>query len=217
MRIKLPICLFCFSILTSCNWEENVTTPGLGVYPKKDSISLRGGMVELSVKSNSDWTAHSEDWIRVFPDSGTGDMNIIAVVDKTDTERDGSIQFTLPDGKIAEALIHQSAEAEFIDFTGYWISREDYLSHKRYYTPASNFGSVSYICVISNSPWIASWKEDWVTVSPAKSNKYKTHVSITVAPYDTSKTSYLSRRSCYLYFKLDRGLVDSIRVHQYYR
>ena len=70
--------------------------------PKRIEAPAEGGLYEVEVKSNTEWTAETEaEWVTISSSSGTGDAVIVVMVAGTEEETSASqdVTFTAGNGK----------------------------------------------------------------------------------------------------------------------
>lgn len=184
--------------LLSCNWEE--VNYGLGVQPEAGSIPLMGGTFFMVVHSNAQWRVDADDWIMVSPNSGVGDATLTVTVSGTEMPREGSIRFTLPDGKTKETIIKQCVPdgkiAVYYDLV----------------PSVSDNGLIYKAVVLSDAPWEAEC-DSWIKVEPKGSGRYKTNVIVTALGEVGGDTMTMIK----VVFKLDNGASDYIRDWRYFK
>ncbi len=165
---------------------ENLTeTFTLTQYAKKPaSVSLssdafvfaaEGGMNNLIVTSNVDWTAKTNDsWLTVTPDNGiTGASGVVIKAEaNSGTEpRTGSVVFTGGDATttlMVTQLAPASPEVPSLELSASTLT----------FSEEAGENSIS---VIASVAWRASSDSNWITIAPASGESGTVTVKITVA------------------------------------
>ncbi|MDR3236465.1 MAG: BACON domain-containing protein [Prevotellaceae bacterium] len=155
--------------------QAGVETEGatLSVTPESIEAAAAGETKQLSVTSNSDWTAESDQtWVAVSPASGSKDGEITVAVAANDSiERTAVITVKAAD-KTVTIPVTQAAKD-----TGVILS----------VTPDSvnvaAAGETKQLTVTSNSRWTAESDQTWAVVSPVDSLN-NAEITVTVAAND---------------------------------
>lgn len=147
-------------------------TTTLSVSPTALSVTDGGGMLWVSVTSNTAWTATASDWITLYgaAGSGNGTLFIAITVNNTGSTRSGSIVVTAG-SKTVEIPVTQPAQ-----------NQSSLSLSTTAFNPDAGGGSQTVV-VTSNTTWRATGP-DWITVNPSTGNG---NGSVTVSvPANTS-------------------------------
>lgn len=141
------------------------------------TIEAEGGSVEVSLKSNGEWSIESmADWLTVSPKSGNGDatLTLSAEANTSGEERSAEIKATTKDNS-ASITVTQEAVVQP-------PQPEDYLNVAPRELECGSDGAEFTVEVSSNIDWIVT-SPDWITSSVTEGSNNAT-VILTINPVD---------------------------------
>lgn len=203
--ITLLACLGAVSV--ACVEEIPEETPEFSVTPGSVSQEAAGGPVELQIKSNTDWTADSnEGWITVTPKSGNGDGVVslsiqanVAAEGARAAARTGKVTFQYA-GKTVTVEVIQEPEALVFVALGE-TTEVDYKQTKVVVKVSHNVGYE--VTVPQDAEWItreAGTKAavtDDITFSVAKNRGEAREATITFTPAEGETKTVVIKQGKY--------------------
>ena len=141
------------------------------------TIEAEGGSVEVSLKSNGEWSIESmAEWLTVSPKSGNGDatLTLSAEANTSGEERSAEIKATTKDNS-ASITVTQEAVVQP-------PQPEDYLNVTPRELECGSDGAEFAVEVSSNIDWIVT-SPDWITSSVTEGSNNAT-VILTINPVD---------------------------------
>ncbi|MDR1980855.1 MAG: hypothetical protein LBQ39_04435, partial [Tannerellaceae bacterium] len=149
----------------------------LTVNPSTLDFPADGGSQEISVTSNTSWTASSSElWATVSPASGSNDDEVSVTVTTNTGSSERTATITITGGGITRTVDVTQAAAE----TPPPAATLDVSTYTQNF-PAD--GGSLYLFVTSNTSWTVSSSESWATVYPASGSNDET-VRVTATAND---------------------------------
>lgn len=153
---------------------QSAEEPYVTISPNKLEFGISGGNEKITVNSNTEWTAFTNDtWMEIKPYGGDRNGTLtVTVSENSGVERNGTITF-LYEGKSSQFNVKQE---------GYYLN----LSPERL-TDIKALGEKKEVTVSSNSEWTAWSDAEWIKMSDYYGTTGTT-IDVTIAPNTTSRS-----------------------------
>lgn len=202
----------------SCNKNEE----GLTISTDCETIAfpLAGGSIDIKLITDNSWKfLGCADWLRVNPESGTGDATVTVIVDEWANEeieeaRSAGAYFT--DGiDTALVVINQVSDdnisAPDVDHAYRGDGSDQYLNLDCGSPLIVSPDSPKTVGVDSPAPWHIDGVEDWFTVSPSSGGSGYSTFTVSVSGWENPGDDHFREATMYV---INSQAQESIRIVQ---
>lgn len=150
----------------------------VSVSPETATVPATGGVVNVSVISNTSWQVSSDkNWVSVNQTAGSGNENIILTVAENNSEIQdyATITFTTATQNVALKITRLAASKT--------------ISISPQAQTVSSAGGVINVSVTSNTSWQVSSNKNWVSIHKTSGNG-NDNVPVTIAANSTTHQDY---------------------------
>lgn len=150
----------------------------LSVLPKTATVPASGGVVNVSVTSNTGWQVSSDkNWVSISQTAGSGNKNILLTVAENNSEIQDKATITFTTGTRNVTL----------DITRLAASKTISISPQA--QMVSSAGGVINVSVTSNTSWQVLSSKNWVSIHKT-SGSGNDNVPVTIAANSTTNQDY---------------------------